>query len=286
MRKIFLFIIFFFVGFSAQQVRAATLQFSEDSLTLAPESLTEVTVTLRSESSRINAVEGSIQIPEGIFIDEIYTGNSIISYWVEQPELRGNKIIFSGIVPGGYQGGEVKLFSYTFSGVEEGDFHFSFTNPHVFLHDGKASDAVLDEVGMNVRVRRGYAEGDFEQIEDLEPPQIFYPEILQEAEMYNGNVVLIFFAQDKGTGVAYYTVREGNHDPVVATSPYVLQYQRILKEIEVTAYDHAGNKRTVVLHSKDSYRFLWQVVCIIGLIFFVFGIHVFVKRIHKYDTSS
>src|SRR3989344_5733313 len=61
-------------------------------------------VEVDTGNKNINAIEGALVLPEGMYIREIQTGNSVILMWVEEPRQTENIITFAGITPGGFEG--------------------------------------------------------------------------------------------------------------------------------------------------------------------------------------
>ena len=64
-----------------------------------------VDLMLDPKGVSVNGIEGSITIPKGnlIFIRS-EDGKSMVDFWVEKPSLSGDKINFSGIISGGFDG--------------------------------------------------------------------------------------------------------------------------------------------------------------------------------------
>ena len=95
---------------------------------------------LDTENESINAVESRIVFPEELLeVKEIRDGNSIINFWVERPKATGNQIIFSGIIPGGYQETRGFLLSVVFQAKAEGEGAMEIRDAKVLLNDGKGT---------------------------------------------------------------------------------------------------------------------------------------------------
>ncbi|XOU93986.1 MAG: cohesin domain-containing protein [Candidatus Kerfeldbacteria bacterium] len=65
--------------------------------------------------------------------------------------------------------------------------------------------------------------------------------ISKEPTLYDGKYILIFSTTDKGSGIDYYDVKEGDKSTTHVTSPYILEDQSRSNLITVTAFDRAGN---------------------------------------------
>jgi hypothetical protein len=94
---------------------------------------------------------------------------------------------------------------------------------------------------------------------DINPPELFVPELGQSNDILNGAWFVAFSTVDKGLGLDHFEVME-IVDPLLsifgswkrAESPYVLQDQNLRSYILVKAIDRAGLSRTVTLRPKHS----------------------------------
>jgi hypothetical protein len=76
------------------------------------ESIYEIQVVLDPEGSEWTAVQGEILFEsDSVRLLDLKTGGSLVGLWVDTPEIKGNRVRFSGMTPGG--GGQEKglLFS-------------------------------------------------------------------------------------------------------------------------------------------------------------------------------
>lgn len=60
------------------------------------------------------------------------------------------------------------------------------------------------------------------EIIDHDPPEVFDLMITQIPDIAGDQYLLVFLTQDKGTGVAYYEIKEGTGGWQLAVSPHVL----------------------------------------------------------------
>lgn len=60
---------------------------------------------VNTEAEFVNAVEGVIEFPKNLIKPvHIDISNSVISAWIEEPQVHNDKISFSGIIAGGFDG--------------------------------------------------------------------------------------------------------------------------------------------------------------------------------------
>ena len=247
----FCILIFVFYIFVAAPVFAAEIFFNVQTQEIAVGDQFEVAFFLNTENNDINAVEGLIVFPSDLLVFmETRNGNSIINFWVEQPTLKTlETIIFSGIVPGGYNGNQGALFSLVFQANKEGFGVVGFRDVRVLKNDGLGTSASVrvKNFPLSVAAKRGEPK-ELPAHQDGEPPERFMPEIAQNPNMFGGKHFLVFTTQDKGVGISHYEVREGNAEFAVAMSPHLLINQKLDKKIFIKAVDKNGNERVVVLY--------------------------------------
>jgi len=244
MKKITLIITLIFL-LSATNALAAGFYFGvkTDQLVLGQEF--EVGVFLNSRTEAINAIEGVIEIPDGAFkVKDIRDGNSIMSIWLERPEV--DDLSFSGIIPGGYIGDGGYLFSIILETEQLGEA--------VIVTTG---ERILYDEGLELKFERGplkltVAEGDIvEKLSfpiDEDPPEDFIPEVGRDDEIFDGQYFIVFDAKDKGSGIDHYEIREkwlGSFE--IGESPYLLSNQKLDSKIFVKAIDKNNNERIVIV---------------------------------------
>jgi hypothetical protein len=257
----------------------------------------QVDVVLNTESEQINAIEGKIVFPNELLeVKEIRDGNSIVNFWIERPwalhqtdakpeRKTDAAIVFSGIVPGGYNGRQGLILSITFLAKKEGSGLMEIQKAKTLLNDGKGTEAKLKIFNFQFSIFKESAaiQPSVPKIKDLEPPEDFKPEIAQNPEIFDGRYFLVFATQDKGSGIDYYALRETRRKIeretdakwVIAESPYLLKDQKLRSYIYVKAVDKAGNERIVVVEPRYPLKWyekweIWSIiVLLVVLIFYI-----------------
>ncbi len=239
-------------------------------------------VNIDTEGSSINAVEGVLSFSPSLFeLKEIRDGDSIINFWAERPIVsQQGDVSFSGIIPGGYQGGKRLLFTAVFKAKNPGVGNFFLGQIKVLQNDGKGTPVQTSSTQMNVTVSKNISGTTFPSIKitDNVPPEAFSPQIARSADLFNGQYFLVFATQDKGSGIAYYQVREGEQgDYINASSPYLIHDQKLDKEIFVKAVDKSGNERVETINPQNSkkpwynnYVFLAIIAIVIFVLYFLY----------------
>jgi len=263
----------------------------------------QVDLMLDTEGEIINAIEGEIAFPKELLeIREIRDGDTIINLWVERPAIKPtDKVIFSGIIPTGFEGvlspyyegyGPGKIFSLIFTSKKEGEGTIDFINGKVLLHDGLGTPADIEISNFQFSISKEAPGFEFQTPKDTEAPESFVPEVSRDPNIFDGKWFLVFATQDKGSGIDHYEVLERRELKIqklgfskekslhskfyilnpwrVAESPYLLKDQELKSYIYVKAIDKAGNERVATLSPRNLLKWyeiwwLWGII-IIGII--------------------
>src|SRR3989344_4037923 len=187
----------------------------------------------------INALEGTLVLPESLHVREIQTGNSVILMWVEEPRQTGNIITFAGITPGGFEG-VYPVFT----------IHGAFTKEDIEQAHFESVLALKNNgTGERVPIMMSLSLVAFKT--DTESPEDLTSTITSDSNVFDGKYFLVFATQDKGTAVDRYEVREGRWGWFSkAESPYLLKYQRLNRDVYEKAIDNAGNETVAVLAAR------------------------------------
>ncbi len=216
----------------------------------------EVVVRLDTEGEIINAVEGTVELPSLVSVENIRDGNSLIAFWAERPHRATDySITFSGIIPGGWRGNNGELFSFIIETHGEGSKTITISKARTLLHDGEGTETTTKVAPLALRVSVSTPLFDFVEVaEDTEPPEQFIPQIAQDPNIFSGDRFLVFATQDKQSGIDHYEVLETRtylEDEEmgvweVAESPYRIKDQRLKNLVYVRAIDRAGNTRVAI----------------------------------------
>lgn len=250
----------------------------------------EVIVGLDTENQMINTVELSLGFsPDDFLIKNVSNGNSIISFWVEEPKFSNEKgeIDFAGIIPGGYFGRGGDLIKIGLVAKKIGTAIFNIKNAKVLLNDGQGTETkvAISDLKLNVVEASSPAGETSVKMKDIEPPESFTPQIVQDSNIFGGKYSLVFATQDKKSGIDHYEVQEkrafeifglkfGKTKWTIAVSPYLLIDQNLKSYIYVKAVDRAGNERIAVLPPQklawyENYS-LWVIIILLIIFLLVF----------------
>ncbi|MGB9609038.1 MAG: hypothetical protein ACPL3E_01535 [Minisyncoccia bacterium] len=268
-------------------------------------------IYLNSENESINAFSGEIIYPADLLeLKEIFTGNSIVSLWIDQPKVlpyfdgqtqtNKNKIVFSGITPGGFNGKSGLLFSLILEAKNSSLAKISFSNLKFLLNDGLGTEAKIktSDFNLNILERAGRIVTSTKVVLPLDtyPPEDFKPEVLNNPEMFDNKYFVIFEAVDKGRGIDHYEILEWKNKFSIfdifyklinpkkydlnasswtkAQSPYILKDQKLQSDIYVKAVDKAGNEKIAFIPAKNPIKWYENIenwiIIILGLLIVIF----------------
>ncbi len=278
----FLFCILFFVFFSGN-ILAAHLYFKVPENLVGVGQIIPVNVFLDTGGEDINALEIGVDYSRDLLkLKDWSDGNSVVNLWMERPGSDADKLIFSGLIPGGYNGKRGLLVTLNFETLKEGRAGVSLLDSsEMLLSDGAGTPAKLSINDFWFYVKEGASKLESDKKKDSDSPEDFKPEIDRDDSVFDGKYFLIFATQDKDSGVDYYEVKEGEGGFERAESPYLIRNQRKKQEIEVRAVDKDGNERASLISFVPVYPF-WNGGIIIAVIMILLlissGVYIFKKK--------
>ena len=280
MRKIKI-ITLILVLFGGLRIYAADMYFATPKTSYGVNEEIQVALRISSPNEKINALEADIIFPDELvkFVD-FYDNNSIAIPWWERPALNENVIHFSTGIVGGFDGlidpfePEKKkagtVANFVFRAKNEGVGSFEIENDAVYLHDGKGTLGELSTAPLSFIIGPAITPAEYKLLDDR-PPEPFEVLIDHSELIFDNQYFAAFQAEDSGSGIAFYKIKEGGGLWLPAESPYLLRNQKLTSVIKVKAVDKAGNERVMTvspLTSKDL-SYLWYVLAGLLLIFLV-----------------
>lgn len=264
--------------FFASPVLAAETFFEVRNPDIQTGDMFEVQFFLNTDQEVMNAIEGRIVFPEALLrVEEVRDGNSVVNYWIERPKASNGEITFSGMIPGGYFGRKGLILSVVFQSIQTGQGSIEVRDLNVLQNDGKGTKATTTSSNLPLVVleRTSSTRPMAVLMKDADPPEAFEPMFARDPSMFEGRYFLAFSAQDKGSGIDRYEVREGDGPFMVAESPHLLQNQHLDTEIAVKAVDRMGNERIAVLppqRPQPRYQYYWILAILLAAGFCIAGI--------------
>jgi hypothetical protein len=220
-----------------------------------------ITFTIDTEGEMINAVSGSITLPDGAVLTGVSYEGSLVPLWVEEPEEReAGTVSFAGIFPGGFdsrqsltgRGATLATLAVRMGGAESAEFAYS-EDTSALLNDGRGTEAVTT---LSSRLLRVVASGtDALLPSDTVPPESFVVETVSGELVGREGRVLIFGTSDKGSGIARYELSRSFFPlPDIirswrsTESPESLSMTDLFRVIRIRAVDEEGNTTAVTAY--------------------------------------
>lgn len=220
-----------------------------------------------SATESVNALEGEIIIPAGVKVSGLSEGGSVVSFWIERPELKNNRIRFSGIIPGGVKGSNLILF--TIRGVAEkiGSFSLQAKNLTALANDGKGGSVPITYTEKTFQVLPLGPNTQIPLVEkDITPPTPFSIQVGRDESLYEGKTFAVFETTDKESGISHYEMAhsfwplkrsEKELSWQKTESPLILPENFWAKYIYIRAVDFEGNTKVAILSpQKGDFKYL------------------------------
>lgn len=231
-------------------VLAAELYFKVVPSDISHDEAVIVEAYIDPEVQVLNAVDGIVHFEEsaGVQISSIVveTGGSLLSVWPLLPtyDEKESTIRFTGGSRDGFDD-EGLLFRMRIFASSPGTLRVSWLNTAVYRNDGKGTKENISARSLMLSVTAGSPNLVNSASVDSTPPVFAWIEIGRDPDTYDGKYFINFLATDDISGVSRYEVREGGEITEVLNGVYVLKDQERKTQIHVTAYDHAGNSKSV-----------------------------------------
>lgn len=274
--------------FIALPVRASEFIFSGDITDVGVGDEIIVDVLLDTQGKSINAIEGDIIIPHTMNMREVRTGESLITMWIEYPqryedEDEQERIVFSGITPGGLSGQSVHIFSLVLKADKEGIEDINSEDVRVLLNDGLGSEDTTHIQTLRVVVAGESQHRVVDDLEDTDPPGFFDIQIGSDVSLFEGKQFAAFHSIDKGVGIDRYEMKECHTRTFSyfrkwrsVESPVQLRDQSLSSFIWIRAIDKNGNERIVMKTPsnpllKYADYIIWTIIILIAIVIIVRG---------------
>jgi hypothetical protein len=275
MKKIIIPIILFLL--SATNAYAANLYF--ETIRTGDESIYDVNILIDTEGELINAIEGEILIPsDSLKVLSMSDGNSAINFWLNKPAIATDKLMFSGITPGGFVGKDRLILSVKVKELSRKEGNISFGKLKILKNDSQGTEIMYRSSGLSLPINTEL----IKIVSDTQPPEDFEPSVFSNSDLFDGKKMLVFATQDKKSGVKGYMVKEGLIGKYIdASSPYELADQDADSVIYVKAIDNHNNERIVKFYPPN-YRPLYLRFEIVAIILLVITFYIKRKKWLKF----
>jgi len=271
---------------------AASAYFTSDYSSISVGDTIIVNLMLDPKGKKPNVVEGNVLIKEGsqnIKVSNLSIANSKLTYWPQMPSLdNGSNISFLGGTPGGFNSAGI-LFKIIFTANAEGQVTFFPSEIKAYNNDEKSTPLDVSSTGLTISIGSKAGNVSKDQWLDITsadnlPPKDLSAVVGQDASLFDNKKFITIHATDEQSGISYYEVKEGSGSTVRSGDTYVLQDQKQLLDIIVTAYDKSGNYSKIILKpvgGKNNYL-IWIIV----LVIVVLVVYIIFRKLKKKKIIS
>lgn len=256
MSKIYsLILVFGILIFTPNLANAASVTFGYESDIVQVGDTFKVQIILNTEGKQVNAFETKVKYSkeEFKFLKSI-EADSVINFWIEKPHLVEDGTLFlSGITPGGVNGRDIEILTLEFEVIKEGVGTVNLEDHQILLNDGLGTlvETKIVPLSLNILGQSDLSSPNMKYI-DTEPPEPFSPMIVSDEDVFGGKKFLVFSTEDKGSGVDYFEIKEGEFSEYeIAVSPYEIKDQTLNKSIFVKAIDLEKNEYIAIIYPQN-----------------------------------
>jgi|GEM_PF-5842327 len=207
----------------------------------------EIEVRVITDEHSVNAVEGVLQIPDGVTDIQVSTAGSAFPVFAAGPvyEIGDRSISFTAGAPGGIkEGSEGLVFSVYGKAQSVGSYTFEMSSARAYRNDGEGTAENVSKTPTSIQVERIDTPPKNLALENIQSDTIkpnITVEIGRDNSLFEGNYFLAFYGSDVGSGISYFEVSEGWRDFGTIKDFYILKDQKLGSVVRVRAYDEAGN---------------------------------------------
>lgn len=260
---------------------AASLSVSGLDATVNAGQLVTATVTLDTQGETINALQGTLTYPPDLFsVEDISDAASLVSFWIQPPQLTERGVAFAGILPGGYQGAHAQVLQVHLRVLRTGTGSLHIVDALTLRNDGRGTATIIHTPVTLVAALGALGEPSIEHLDDHRSPESFLPIVGKNSAIFGGDWFIAFSARDKQSGIDHYDISESF--PIMfglfkrwypATNPYRLRDQSLRSIISIRAVDRSGNMRVATIAPQrqlfTGLPIMAATLCLAGIFFVV-----------------
>lgn len=257
---------------------AAQISFKNIPNTTVGDNTTIVEVRINPENKKLNVVEGVVSfkgIDSSSLAVQIETGGSVLTLWPTPPEYfaKEKAIRFVGGVPKGFDT-ESLLFRIRLASSVAGNLDVIWSGGRAYLNDGLGTEEPIYANSSTISLEAQDISNTNKSSVDNTPPTFENTEVGKDPSVYDGKYFISLQATDDTSGISKYQVEENGVVTEVTDGVYILKDQSRSAPINITAYDNAGNTKTI----KISPRFNFNRGVILLLVIIILYVVIFNAR--------
>ncbi len=282
--------------FAAPGVHAAELFLQSNTQAVHIGQEFAVDVMLDPENQNINAISLAVSIPQNFTFVRSLDNDSIVPTWISRASVSGNAVRLSGIVPGGFSGLidprspknilPGRVVRLILKATNAGAGMIEIKDAQLLVHDGAGSAATVRMAAFPIRADAKLVPKEY-AINDTVQPVMMMPIIVQDENLFDGHLTVLFDASDQGSGIEHFEVKENLLTWRVATSPYKLRQPYSAFSVLVKAVDQAGNQTVTKTKLPNAIRIRsFAVIALLATVAIVFAYAIIRKALKRHENLS
>ncbi len=240
----------------------------------------EVLINANTDGELINSANIVLHYDNSLLSFSGYKNEgAMINLWIHSPYEKNSSIYMDGIIPGGVSGlydpkkenpAPIPLARLLFNAKKAGNAEFSFTKTEILKHDGKGTQLVHRQIGGNIEVIKKENElVKIENVLDKEKPEPFNVTFLESSVSSQTPSLIIFKANDLGSGIKEYQMSINGSEWVLIKSPQPVTKGLLPYTITVRAFDFDANFQDSSIRIPGAIPtwVLWSIAILVGVLF-------------------
>lgn len=246
----------------------------------------EVLVYADLDKESINSVDMSISYNSDLLLFSGYKNkDTFLKMWIDPPRAERDKVIFSGIIPGGVSGlfdankkelAPLPLVKLIFKAKKTGKAEFVFQKSSLLKNDGLGTPLVHTEKGGVILITEKVGNTKVEEVTD--GAEIFYTDktpplpfeiILIDSSLFSRTPPMIVFdTEDLDSGIKEYKMKVNDRDWSIVNSPLPIKLNFYPNTITIRAVDYYDNYKdqTIIIPGFTSKYFRFSIAELIIMV--------------------
>ncbi len=252
---------------------AATMSVAPNSYSVEEGTRLSVKVMV-SSGTPINAVSGTISIPDNFSVESITKTSSVVDFWVKEPSyLSGDRtVVFEGVLLKNFQSGSGTVLNINLKAIKQGEGVVKFLTGTILANDGEGTDVTGTLSGANYIVKAQIAkpvetkpqpeptiENEKQPAPTLAAPEIYLTEKYGEPAIFGDTNIplsntIITFTSEQGSKI-YITKETDSKGEFLVTVPTSLRtgIYRVKALVVKSDGENSLNSNEIVVSYGDFY---------------------------------
>jgi len=219
----------------------------------------KVLISIDSDEIPVNSIDVVVEFNNNLVTFVGFKDNdTLFKTWIQSPTVDGNKIYFTGIIPGGVGGvydinkkdlKEIPVVNLIFKANKKGNAEFIFNKSDILQNDGLGTAIYPTQNKLNISIKDSLpidktivpdqfliTDNDL----DINPPLPFVISFISASSISETKDMIIFNTNDLESAIKEYRIKKGA-DWILVESPFVVSKNIFSQSLVIRAYDFHNN---------------------------------------------